>query len=176
MATEEQVKKYLAYWFQLGKKVVINNGTDKLLPQPIYNNNSYSPEFERCWQILTSAKNGSCYVEGTQETIAELLTPKWEVMLCSRCTMPVPAKTRGTPPESCPCVDLPLWPNLEVPQPRSPVDSINRLEGIRDRLLKPNKYKEDNGSAIFVADQNLTHSAEDFTQCECPAIPETLVE
>ncbi len=175
MATEEQVKKYLAYWFQLGKKVVVNNGTQKVLPDPIYQNNSYSAEFERCWEILNDPKNGSCYVEGTHETIAELLTPKWEVMLCARCTMPIPAKIRGTPPENCPCVDLPLWPNLGVPQPRSPVDSNHRLEGIRDRL-RNQKYKEDNGSAIFVPDQRLIPLLEDLPRCECPAMTETGVE
>jgi hypothetical protein len=166
MATEEQVRKYLAYWFQLGKKVVINNGTDTLLPDPIYQNNDYSLEFERCWEIVTTLKNGSCYIEGTQETIAELLTEKWEVMLCSRCTMPVPAKIRGTPPETCPCTDLPSWPNLDVPQPRSAVDSSHRLEGIRDRLLNY-RPKEDNGSAIFVPNPDLAALEEEFPRCEC---------
>lgn len=175
MATEEQVKKYLAYWFQLGKKVVVNNGTDKLLPDPIYQDNSYSPEFERCWQILTDPKSGSCYMEGTDETIAELLTSKWDVMLCARCTMPVPAKIRGTPPENCPCADLPTWPNLEVPQPRSPVDSTHRLGGIRDRL-RNHLYKEDNGSAIFIPNQKVIPFLEDLRQCECPSISETGVE
>lgn len=175
MATEEQVKKYLAYWFQLGKKVVVNNGTDKLLPDPIYQDNFYSSEFERCWQILTDPKSGSCYMEGTDETIAELLTSKWDVMLCARCTMPVPAKIRGTPPENCPCADLPTWPNLEVPQPRSPVDSTHRLGGIRDRL-RNHLYKEDNGSAIFIPNQKVIPFLEDLRQCECPSISETGVE
>ncbi|MBD0393637.1 MAG: hypothetical protein ICV52_07160, partial [Microcoleus sp. C1-bin4] len=42
----------------------------------------------------------------------------------------------GMPPESCPCYDLPNWPDTEMPQPRSPVSNQSQLSGIRDRLLK----------------------------------------
>jgi hypothetical protein len=50
--------------------------------------------------------------------------------------MPVPLINIGIPPEVCPCNDLPNWPNTEIPAPREPVNSHNRLSGIRDRLSK----------------------------------------
>lgn len=136
MASEHQVRQYIAYWFQLGKKVLIHNGKEALLPQPVIQGDRYSEEFESCWQKIISPESGDCYLEGTQETIAQLLTPGWDVSPCGRCQMPVPIKTVGMPPELCPCNDLPNWPNTEVPQPRSPVSSQSRLIEIRDRLQR----------------------------------------
>jgi len=98
--------------------------------------NRYSQEFEQCWQLILSPQSGECYLEGTDETIAELLAPAWAVTNCSRCSMPVPGRQVGMPPLACPCNDLPSWPNTDVPAPRSPVDSQCRLVEIRDRLLK----------------------------------------
>ena len=136
MASKHQVRQYIAYWFQLGKKVLIHNGKEALLPQPVIQGDRYSEEFESCWQKIISPESGDCYLEGTQETIAQLLAPGWDVSPCGRCQMPVPIKTVGMPPELCPCNDLPNWPNTEVPQPRSPVSSQSRLIEIRDRLQR----------------------------------------
>ncbi|MGB5963398.1 MAG: hypothetical protein WBG73_22365 [Coleofasciculaceae cyanobacterium] len=133
MASEQQVKRYLAYWFQLGKKVVIGNGQSSVLPQPVIAGDRYSDQFEQIWQQLISS-DGDCYLEGTQETISDLLTPRWDVSPCARCEMPVPVVNVGMPPELCPCNDLPTWPNTELPAPRDPVNSTGRLQGIRDRL------------------------------------------
>ena len=134
MASEQQVRQYLAYWFQLGKRVLINGGEVALLPNPVIQGNRYSPQFEDCWDKIRSPESGDCYIEGTTQTIAELLTNAWEVNPCSRCSMPVPVKSLGMPAEECPCVDLPDWPNTEMPQPRSPVNSQALLGQIRDRL------------------------------------------
>ena len=136
MASEADVKRYLAYWFQLGKKVWIKNGEESLRPQSVIRGNGYSQEFEGCWQTIISSDSGDCYLEGTSESIAELLTPAWDVTPCGRCSMPVPIRHVGMPALTCPCNDLPGWPNTEVPQPRSPVDTQGRLFAIRDRLLK----------------------------------------
>jgi len=136
MASEVDVKRYLAYWFQLGKKVLIKNGQEALRPQPVIRGNGYSPEFEWCWQQILSPDSGDCHLEGTSETIAELLTPAWEVDPCSRCSMPIPVRHSGMPALTCPCNDLSSWPNTEVPAPRSPVDTHGHLIEIRDRLLK----------------------------------------
>jgi hypothetical protein len=138
MASRQEVKKYLAYWFQLGKRVVIGNGKDTLRPKSVIAGDRYSEEFEECWQKVTSPQAGNCYLEGTQETIAELLTPAWEMHTCARCCMPIPVKSLGMPPELCPCNDLPTWPNTELPLPRSPVNSQQKLKSIRDRLLDNN--------------------------------------
>jgi hypothetical protein len=139
MASEREVKRYLAYWFQLGKKVLIRNGQESLLPKTVISCNSYSQEFEQCWQKILSPDSGDCYLENTDETIAQLLTPAWNLNPCSRCSMPIPVRNVGMPPLACPCNDLPTWPNTEIPAPRSPVDTQGRLIEIRDRLLKASR-------------------------------------
>ena len=134
MASEQQVKRYLAYWFQLGKKVVIRNGDTALRPEQVFVGDCYSEEFESIWQLVLSPESGDCHLEGTEETIGELLTPEWSVSSCVRCAMPVPVKTVGMPPQLCPCSDLSGWPNTELPAPREAVSSQDRLQKIRDRL------------------------------------------
>ncbi|NJR51256.1 MAG: hypothetical protein HC780_18460 [Leptolyngbyaceae cyanobacterium CSU_1_3] len=134
MASETQVRHYLAYWFQLGKRVFIHNGKEALQPRPIISADRYSDEFESCWQRIQSADAGDCYLEGTNETIAQLLSPAWEMSSCARCAMPVPLPGAGMPAESCPCFDLSNWPDSETPSPRSPVSSQTLLSQIRDRL------------------------------------------
>lgn len=136
MASEQQVKRYLAYWFQLGKKVVIRNGEEALLPQPVIERANYSSEFEQCWQRVTAKESGDCYLDGTHETIAELLTPAWDVSACSRCAMPVPMKNLGMPPLLCPCNNLPTWPNTDLPMPRDPVDTLVYLNQLQQRLSR----------------------------------------
>jgi hypothetical protein len=136
MASNNEVRKYIAYWFQLGKKVLIRNGSAALLPKSVIAGDRYSNEFENCWQKIISPDSADCYLQGTNETIAELLTPAWEISPCARCAMPVVFSQNAMPPESCPCHDLPNWPNPEMPQPRSPVSTKSQLSGIRDRLLR----------------------------------------
>lgn len=135
MASEQEVRQYLAYWFQLGKKVLISNGQKSLLPQPVIQGDRYSQEFEDCWRQILSASS-LCYLEGTEEAVAELLTPAWDLASCARCNMPVPVHNVGMPPLSCPCNDLFNWPNTEIPAPRSPVNTQAGLMNIRSRLLK----------------------------------------
>lgn len=136
MATEAQVKRYLAYWFQLGKKVLLRNGQEKLLPNPIFEENRYSIEFENCWQHLIDPKSGDCYLEGTDQTIQQLLSPAWEIVDCARCQMPIPINQVGQTSLECPCIDLPLWPNTELPAPRLPVDSRKHLSNLSQRLQR----------------------------------------
>ena len=134
MASDHHVKQYLAYWFQLGKKVLICN-QQIMLPQSVIRGDRYSQEFEDGWQpILASGDNS--YLEGTEQTIAQLLTPAWEVEGCARCSMLVPVRSVGIPSLFCPCNDLTSWPNTEIPAPRSPVNTQAQLTDIRDRLLK----------------------------------------
>jgi hypothetical protein len=134
MATETEVKQYIACWFQLAKKVVIGNGTQSLLPNPIFQGDRYSDEFEECWQKVTSPEAGDSYLEGTDHTIAQLLTHSWEIIPCARCHMPAALPHVGISSNICPCHDLPNWPNTELPAPRSLIDSQNHLKGICDRL------------------------------------------
>jgi hypothetical protein len=134
MAHEQDVKKYLAYWFQLGKKVVMGN-TKTLRPEKVVEGDHYSDEFEDCWQKIISPDTGECYLEGTHETIEELLTPAWDMSPCARCSMLIPVKNVGMPPLACPCFDLTNWPNTELPPPRGPINSREQLMSIRARLL-----------------------------------------
>ncbi len=69
MASKTEVKKYLAYWFQLGKKIVINNGAASLQPGKVIDGENYSNEFEECWKEVLSFKSGECYLEGTQQQL-----------------------------------------------------------------------------------------------------------
>ena len=141
MASKTEVKKYLAYWFQLGKKVLINNGAASLQPVNVIDGENYSEDFEKCWELVLSSESGECYLEGTQQTVSELLSPEWDIASCSRCEMPVPQKNLGMPSLSCPCNDISNWPNTDLPPPREPVGSQKQLTKIRDSLLM-NKLSE----------------------------------
>jgi hypothetical protein len=138
MASPDQVKQYLAYWFQLGKQLIIDNGQDVILPQPVMQGDQYSPEFEVCWQRVLTHNGRNCYLEGTAETLEQLLSPAWDMSPCARCSMPVPMLSLGSREPSCPCSDMPFWPNNELPQPRSPIDTHVQLDRIRDRLINSN--------------------------------------
>ena len=139
MASEQQVKQYLAYWCQLGKKILLRNGEESLLPQPVIEGDRYSPDFERCWRRILSPDSGDCYLEGTHQSIRELLTCAWEIVPCARCSMPVPIIYVGIQPLPCPCNDLPTWPNTELPPPRSPVNNSTYLSKIQKRLERTNE-------------------------------------
>lgn len=134
MASEQQVKRYLSYWFQLGKKIVIPKLNLRLLPSRIIAGESYSKEFEETWQLVLSSASGECHLEGTSQTIDQLLTSKWDIEPCSRCEMPVPIVDIGLLEGNCNCSDLPNWPNTEIPAPREPVSNRKSLSQIRDRL------------------------------------------
>jgi hypothetical protein len=133
MASQQEVKQYLAYWFQLGKQVLLQKGQEKILPKIVIQGNHYSEEFERCWQQILQSGNDS-YLEGTSQSIEQLLTDNWEVSPCARCDMPVPIIQLGIQSIDCPCNDLPNWPNQELPKPRSPVDSDAHLLKLQERL------------------------------------------
>jgi hypothetical protein len=134
MAAAHLVKQYLAQWFQLGQKVCINNGQTPLSPQRVFLSDNYTAEFESCWQQAIAPESGDCYLEGTSETIAELLSPAWDIVACARCQMPVPLVVAGVSSLECPCASLQTWPNNEVPQPISPLKAGLKLVAIHNRL------------------------------------------
>ncbi len=136
MASEQQVKEYLAYWFQLGKKVLLHNGRESILPQPVFESDRYSLKFENCWQRILAQEGKNCYLEGTDQTIEQLLDSNWDVTSCARCGMPVPTIDLGMPSLRCPCDDLNNWPNCELPKPRLAVNSQTHLGKIQDRLIR----------------------------------------
>lgn len=141
MADEKAVRQYLAYWFQAGKRIILEPEGRAYCPRTVIQGDRYSPEFERCWSYLIDEKSGDCHLEGAQQTIHDLLSPRWEVSPCARCDMPVPMLVLGVGPEGCPCSDLPNWPNDEIPRPRSPISTSEQLAHIRDRLLNRREEK-----------------------------------
>jgi hypothetical protein len=134
MADEKIVKQYLAYWFQAGKRVILEPEGKAYCPRAVIQGDRYSSEFERCWNYLVNEKSGGCYLEGTPQTIHELLSTKWDIISCARCDMPVPTLVLGMTGGECPCSDLPNWPNDDIPRPRSPISSSEQLKTIRNRL------------------------------------------
>lgn len=134
MASLEQVKHYLAYWFLAGKKVYINNGQETRQPTSVLQRDQFSSEFESCWQEILSPESGYCYLQGTEQTIEELLSSDWELHPCSRCEMPIPLKQSGTKIGPCPCIDLKNWPNDELPKPHLPVNNQKHLSELSHRL------------------------------------------
>ena len=135
MASSDQVKQYLACWLQLGKKLVIDNGREVICPETVVINNQYSPEFEECWQKLLAMEGKNCYLEGVEPTIDVLLSPAWDIASCVKCQMPIPQLDLGLQsPPGCPCVDIPLWPNIDLPIPHSPIAIQSHLKRIKARL------------------------------------------
>jgi hypothetical protein len=135
MASLPEVKQYLAHWFQLGRKVYVRNGDVAVLPSRVFQDMEYSAEFDRCWELVTSAHSGDCYLEDTTQTIAELLSSKWDVVDCVRCNMPVPLPVVSVVVnDGCPCINISHWPNDAMPAPiaRSVVGS--KLQALQQRL------------------------------------------
>lgn len=137
-----QVKDYLAHWFQLGKKLINYKSGETFSPQPVYQNGQYSPEFEQCWQYVTLAKNGDFYLEGMPQSIQDLLSSEWELVPCARCELPIPMRHSGNQSLVCPCHDLQSWPNMELPQPRTAINSKHYLGRLSDRLRQQHLAQE----------------------------------
>jgi hypothetical protein len=127
MATNTEVKEYLAKWLQMGKSVSINDAEIKL--HQVVKGEEYSPEFEQIWE---QSQQQVAYLEGNNQTIQDLLKPEWEIISCATCELPVPKLSLGyREVRSCVCDDD---PNLDTIAPRSPVISSIYLQGISDRL------------------------------------------
>lgn len=121
MASLTEVKHYLACWFQLGKEVVLSDpaGVRRIKPERILSTQQLSSEFEDCWQTIYSSAS-HCSLEGTDESIADLLTDRWEMTQCARCQLYIALPVRGLATEwtPCPCANLSHWPNFETLPPR----------------------------------------------------------
>jgi hypothetical protein len=133
MAQETDVKKYLACWMQLGTKVWLRNGQPAQVAQ-VMRRGRYTPEFETFWSNVCAHTTGDAYLDGTEITLQELMSHTWDIVSCSRCTMPIAMMTAGVQPLGCPCQGLENWPNTELPSPRPPIDDLARLKGIQASL------------------------------------------
>ncbi|WP_121970786.1 hypothetical protein [Leptolyngbya sp. BC1307] len=138
MASRTEVKNYLAHWFQLGKQIVSNDGRAIYKLEKIIQGDRFSPEFEACWTDILKGEGKGCYLIGTDQTIAELLSSEWDFESCARCSMPAPLSQSQLSTRPCPCDDLSNWPNVDLPHPRLPVDSHRHLGQMNDRLQSRN--------------------------------------
>jgi hypothetical protein len=136
MASPARVKQYIASWLQLGRKIYIEDSKDAiaLSPKKIVEGDRYSQEFESVWQQIAGLDSHKAYLEGTNETIAQLIAHSWEIVPCSVCNMLVATPQVGTKESACPCHDIPDWPNNNVPIPNGAIDSQSALQQICDRL------------------------------------------
>jgi hypothetical protein len=135
MALETDVKKYVACWMQLGTKVWFHNEQPAQVTQVIQRGR-YTPEFEAFWRNVREQSTGDAYLNGTETTLQELMSHKWEIVQCARCTMPIAMQIAGVQSLGCPCQELVNWPNTELPCPRPPVDDLAQLKGIQSRLAQ----------------------------------------
>ncbi|HSM83876.1 MAG TPA: hypothetical protein VLS96_19455 [Nodosilinea sp.] len=134
MASQDQVRNFLAHWFQLGKPVVLAEERGECLPDPIFQQGKYSRSFEDCWHRIMVTSGQDCYLKGTTQSIAAMLSPAWDMTPCARCDMPVAVPSLGQMVYPCPCNDLAGWPNTEMPMPRAAVDNRHHLTALRQRL------------------------------------------
>ncbi|MDR9405184.1 MAG: hypothetical protein RI580_17325 [Halothece sp. Uz-M2-17] len=159
MASQQQVKQYLAYWFLVGKSVYINNGQDLRKPESVLQRDRFSSEFENCWQEILTPESGHCYLQGTEQTVEELLSSDWNLEPCARCQMPIPLKNSGVKTGPCPCVDLENWPNNDLPRPHLPVNNQQHLSGISKRV-----QNSDNLDQIRTRLERTQQHSPDFPQ------------
>jgi hypothetical protein len=150
MASPLEVKHYLAHWFQLGKQVMSDDGRVSYRLQSVIWGDRFSPEFEQCWTEIMQNKGEAYYLKGTDQTIAQLLSPAWEIVDCARCDMPVPIAQKEIALHPCPCDDLSNWPNEEIPRPRLPINSRQRLDNLSARLRLNNlELSSDNSQELI---------------------------
>lgn len=133
MASVQEVQSFLAYWFQLGKPLILKHEERECLPTPIFSGDQFSWAFQQCWQSIMEHPEDS-FLRGVDESIADLLRDDWEIQGCARCTMPLPLPVRGIKVSPCPCADLSSWPNEDMPKPRQGVCTQSYLKDIQQRL------------------------------------------
>ena len=134
MASSREVQDYLAYWFQLGKSVHIKNGRSIQRPVPVLEGHQFSRAFQDCWRAIMAVEGRDCYLEGTQETIEQLLSPQWEITSCARCSIPTAMSAVMPVAQLCPCGDIDTWPNDELPAPHMPVNNNRHFSRLKTRL------------------------------------------
>ncbi|MEA5465108.1 hypothetical protein [Leptothoe sp. PORK10 BA2] len=134
MATPKEVQNYLAYWFQLGKPIHLQHGLAPQLPVPVLAGDGFSRAFHDCWQTIMANGGRDCHLEGTEETIEQLLSPQWEITDCARCSIPIAMPMVIRVAQLCPCSDIDNWPNDELPTPHLPINNKNHFSRLKTRL------------------------------------------
>jgi hypothetical protein len=134
MASSKEVKDYIAQWLQLGKHLEIGDQTITLTT--VRQSHAYSPDYEILWQkISCPATAKQIYLSGCDQSIEDLLSPRWQIVNCYRChgLIPTPLFQQGMC-LGCPCADLPALPDVNLVMPHPPIDSQQRLQQVADRV------------------------------------------
>ena len=134
MASPQEVQGYLAYWFQLGKSVHISNGRIIQRPVPVLEGHQLSRAFQDCWRTIMAVGGRDCYLDGSHETIEQLLSPQWDIIDCARCTIPTAMPAVMPVAQLCPCGDIDHWPNDQLPAPHMPINNNKHLSKLKKRL------------------------------------------
>ncbi|MEO1180817.1 MAG: hypothetical protein AAFX51_08165, partial [Cyanobacteria bacterium J06636_28] len=103
-------------------------------PVPVLEGHRFSRAFQDCWQAIMANDGRDCYLDGTEETIDQLLSPQWEITDCARCSIPVAMSAVMPVAQLCPCGDLDNWPNDEVPSPHMPINNKKHFSRLKTRL------------------------------------------
>lgn len=109
MATELEIKQFVAEWMNVGKIVMSPMG--ELRAQSLDSAYRYTPEYDKLWSYLWKRKT-KCYLLGTTQTF-DKLERAWELSRCIHCDLPVMLPIGYYPSQfgSEPCVALGLWPH-----------------------------------------------------------------
>jgi CHAD domain-containing protein len=137
MASHTLVKNYLAQWMQMGKTVSLSTEGEEVSIWKILQDEKYSSLFNEFWDEISTTKAHTAYLTGTDQTIGDLLSNRWEIIACARCNLLLPSIDMGPRvPVCCPCDDLPNHPNLDLVMPHLPVKLLSHLDDLCDRLAQ----------------------------------------
>ena len=144
MASRTLVKNYIAQWMQMGKSISLSTQGKQVSIYKIINGEEYSSLFNKLWDEISTTKADEAYLDGTDQTIDDLLSDRWEIIGCARCSLLVPSLDLGPRvPVCCPCDDLPTHPNLDLVAPHVPVKLSTAINELCDRLISKNDPQED---------------------------------
>ncbi|MDX2256975.1 MAG: hypothetical protein NW214_15790 [Pseudanabaenaceae cyanobacterium bins.39] len=144
MAKRTLVKNYLAQWMQMGKSISIAGQNENIHIYKVVQGERYSPLFNKLWDAVSSNQANAAYLSGTEQTIGELLSDKWDIIACARCNLLTPCIDVGPRvPVCCPCDDLPNHPNLDLVMPHVPVVLADYLDEVCDRIAILNQNHQD---------------------------------
>ncbi|MBD2316878.1 hypothetical protein [Phormidium tenue] len=163
MASRTLVKNYVAQWMQMGKTVTLSTQGEQVRVYKILQGEKYSPAFNQLWDDISTIKAQEAYLSGTDQTVSDLLSNKWEIIACARCNLLVPSIDIGPRvPVCCPCSDLPTHPNLDLVSPHRPVTLVSHLDDLCDRLAQKSETQDQESYAA--SDEDTYTSDEENTQ------------
>ncbi len=159
MAARTLVKNYVAQWMQMGKSISLSTQVELVSIYKILSGEEYSPLFNKLWDEISTIKADEAYLSGTDQTISDLLSDRWEIIGCARCSLLVPSLDLGPRvPVCCPCDDLPTHPNLDLVAPHVPIKLSTAINELCDRLAL--KSDEQDQELHDTTDLNYSSEAE----------------